>query len=64
MAVFLWFYVRNWVHKFPVLKSDDEPVIVSPAYSFEVNNIEELNPEYLMMWFRRSEFTGMQIKMR
>lgn len=46
------------VHKFPVvLKTDDEPVIVSPAYTvFEVNNIEKLHPEYLMMWFRRSEF--------
>lgn len=46
------------VHKFPVvLKTDDEPVLVSPAYTvFEVNDENELNPEYLMMWFRRSEF--------
>lgn len=46
------------VHKFPVvLKTDDEPVLVSPAYTvFEVNNVDILNPEYLMMWFRRSEF--------
>lgn len=46
------------VHKFPVvLKTDDEPVLVSPAYTvFEVNDEEELNPEYLMMWFRRTEF--------
>lgn len=46
------------VHKFPVvLKTDEEPVLVSPAYTvFEVNSEEELNPEYLMMWFRRSEF--------
>ena len=46
------------VHKFPVvLKTDDKPVLVSPAYTvFEVNNQNELNPEYLMMWFRRSEF--------
>lgn len=46
------------VHKFPVvLKTDDEPVLVSPAYPvFEVNNMNELHPEYLMMWFRRSEF--------
>jgi len=46
------------VHKFPVvLKTDDNPVLVSPAYTvFEVNDENELNPEYLMMWFRRSEF--------
>lgn len=46
------------VHKFPVvLKTDEEPVLVSPAYTvFEVNDENELNPEYLMMWFRRSEF--------
>ena len=46
------------VHKFPVvLKTDDEPNLVSPAYPvFEVKNPKELNPEYLMMWFRRSEF--------
>jgi len=46
------------VHKFPVvLKVDEEPVLVSPAYTvFEVNDAKELHPEYLMMWFRRSEF--------
>lgn len=46
------------VHKFPVvLKDDEEPVLVSPAYTvFEVNDNEVLNPQYLMMWFRRSEF--------
>jgi type I restriction enzyme, S subunit len=46
------------VHKFPVvLKTDDDSVLVSPAYTvFEVNEENELNPEYLMMWFRRSEF--------
>lgn len=46
------------VHKFPVvLKTDDDPVLVSPAYTvFEVNDENQLNPEYLMMWFRRSEF--------
>lgn len=39
------------------MKTDDEPNLVSPAYYvFEVNDMEELNPEYLMMWFRRSEF--------
>lgn len=36
---------------------DDEQVIVSPAYAvFEIIDTEQLNPEYLMMWFRRSEF--------
>lgn len=46
------------VFKLPVvLKTDDEPIIVSPAYTvFEVNNSNELLPEYLMMWFRRAEF--------
>lgn len=46
------------VHKFPVvLKTDDEPNLVSPAYPvFEVKDSKELYPEYLMMWFRRSEF--------
>lgn len=46
------------VYKLPVvLKTDDDPILVSPAYTvFEVNDDEELDPEYLMMWFRRSEF--------
>ena len=46
------------VNKLPVvLKIDEEPNIVSPAYPvFEVNDVNELHPEYLMMWFRRSEF--------
>ena len=46
------------VNKLPVvLKMDDEPILVSPAYPvFEVNDVNELDPEYLMMWFRRSEF--------
>jgi len=46
------------VHKFPVvLKKDEKPILVSPAYTvFEVKDKEVLNPEYLMMWFRRSEF--------
>jgi type I restriction enzyme S subunit len=46
------------VYKLPVvLKKDDEPNLVSPAYPvFEVNDINELHPEYLMMWFRRPEF--------
>lgn len=45
------------VHKLPVvLHKEDDPVIVSPAYTvFKVRN-EELLPEYLMMWFRRDEF--------
>ena len=39
-----------------MLQSDD-PVIVSPAYVvFEVQDHEELDPEYLMMWCRRPEF--------
>ncbi len=46
------------VHKLPVvLHSEDIPVIVSPAYTvFEVKDESVLNSEYLMMWFRRSEF--------
>jgi type I restriction enzyme S subunit len=46
------------VHKLPVvLNSENEPVIVSPAYTvFKVNDETELLPEYLMMWFRRPEF--------
>ncbi|MBX9867859.1 MAG: restriction endonuclease subunit S [Burkholderiales bacterium] len=46
------------VNKLPVvLKLDDEPNLVSPAYPvFEVKDKNELDPEYLMMWFRRSEF--------
>lgn len=46
------------VNRLPiVLKTDDAPVIVSPAYPvFEVIGSTVLNPEYLMMWFRREEF--------
>jgi len=46
------------VNKLPVvLKLDDEPNLVSPAYPvFEIRDTDELDPEYLMMWFRRSEF--------
>lgn len=37
--------------------TDENPIIVSPAYLvFEVSNIKELLPEYLMMWFGRKEF--------
>ncbi len=46
------------VNKFPVvLKLDDEPNLVSPAYPvFEISDRNKLDPEYLMMWFRRPEF--------
>lgn len=46
------------VNKLPVvLKMDDEPNIVSPAYPvFEVIDRNTLDPQFLMMWFRRSEF--------
>lgn len=46
------------VNKLPVvLKMDDEPNLVSPAYPvFEIKDRNELDPEYLMMWFRRTEF--------
>lgn len=39
------------------LYTAEEPSIVSPAYfMFEIVDIETLNPNYLMMWFRRPEF--------
>ncbi len=46
------------VNKLPVvLKTDEEPIIVSPAYPvFEVIDHNKLDPRYLMMWFRRPEF--------
>lgn len=46
------------VSKLPVvLKLDNEPNLVSPAYPvFEVVDRNQLDPEFLMMWFRRSEF--------
>lgn len=46
------------VNKLPVvLKLDDEPNLVSPAYPvFEIKDRNQLDPEYLMMWFRRTEF--------
>lgn len=35
----------------------DNNIIVSPAYDvFEIIDTNKLNPEYLMMWFSRSEF--------
>lgn len=46
------------VYKLPVvLHKSDDIAIVSPAYTtFEVNDCKKLLPEYLMLWFRRSEF--------
>ncbi len=46
------------VFKLPVvLQTKDEAILVSPAYSvFEVIDKNVLVPEYLMLWFRRSEF--------
>ena len=46
------------VNKLPVvLKLDEQPNLVSPAYPvFEIIDKNELDPEYLMMWFRRTEF--------
>ena len=39
------------------LYNKETPALVSPAYfMFEVKDISVLDPEYLMMWFRRSEF--------
>ncbi|MCF6174986.1 MAG: restriction endonuclease subunit S [Victivallaceae bacterium] len=39
------------------LLKDDEDAILSPAYQvFEVKDKEELIPEYLFIWFNRSEF--------
>lgn len=39
------------------LYDEEEPAIVSPAYfMFEVVDNSILNEDYLMMWFRRSEF--------
>jgi type I restriction enzyme S subunit len=38
------------------LYSQDEPAIISPAYLvIEVNDQNELLPEYMMMWFQRPE---------
>lgn len=39
------------------LFDDHEKALISQAYiPFEVKNSNELDPEYLMMWFRRPEF--------
>ena len=43
--------------KMPIAMFKGDPCIMSPAYPmFEVSNTNELMPEYLMMWFSRSEF--------
>ena len=43
--------------KMPIAMFKGEPCIMSPAYPmFEVSKMNELLPEYLMMWFSRSEF--------
>lgn len=44
--------------KMPIaLYMEDTPSIVSPAYFvFEIKDGVEVNPEYLMLWFRRAEF--------
>ena len=46
------------VHKVPIaINNTDSPIIVSPAYvTFECKNNNELDPQYLMMWFMRNEF--------
>ena len=39
------------------LYTDSEPAIISQAYPvFEIKDTTKLLPEYLMMWFTRSEF--------
>ena len=39
------------------LLQEFEEAIISQAYTvFEIIDVEKLNPEYLMMWFRRPEF--------
>ncbi len=45
-------------YRLPIsISTSDEDFLVSPAYDvFEVKNEEEILPEYLMMWFLRSEF--------
>lgn len=45
-------------YRLPVSMSRiDNEFIVSPAYDvFEIRDTDILDPEYLMMWFSRSEF--------
>jgi type I restriction enzyme S subunit len=38
-----------------VLYTFDEPAIISPAYTVIETDVEQLLPEYLMMWFQRAE---------
>ncbi|MBK8585547.1 MAG: restriction endonuclease subunit S [Bacteroidetes bacterium] len=39
------------------MSKTDEEFMVSPAYDvFQINDTKILLPEYLMMWFTRSEF--------
>lgn len=39
------------------LYDEEEPALVSPAYfMFEITDNNILNADYLMMWFRRTEF--------
>lgn len=39
------------------LLNTHDAVLISQAYtSFSINDVNELDPEYLMMWFRRPEF--------
>jgi type I restriction enzyme S subunit len=43
--------------KISIALLEDEEAIISQAYkSFEVKDPNQLDPEYLMMWFRRPEF--------
>lgn len=43
--------------KIPIAIFKGEPCIMSPAYPmFEIAKTDQLLPEYLMMWFSRSEF--------
>ena len=39
------------------MQNEYEEAIVSQAYTvFEISDVDKLSPEYLMMWFRRTEF--------
>ena len=39
------------------LYNSDEPCVVSPMYSvFKVTDTDKVSPEYLMLWFNRTEF--------
>src|SRR5690554_2047350 len=43
--------------KIPIARYEEDRAIMSPAYPmFEVIDTDLLLPEYLMMWFSRSEF--------